>query len=823
MSNSRAIQSENKSERNGEHLDESAIQLKAILENSYDAIGISKNGIMLQANQAYCTVFGYSTEKEMLGMKVLDLVPLSERDRIKEYVAKRFANEPVPNFYEAIGLKKNKEEFPFEIKIASYVFNNEVYTVGFVRDITKRKLAERALAENEERFRLLAENSTDMISRHTPEGIYLYASPACEKLFGYSATEMVGRSAFDFILTEDFPAVEESRSKITSHDVATTIVYRAKRKDNKTIWIETTSHSVRAEETNVIKEIHSVSKDITDRVLASEALKQSEEKYLVIFDHAPVLISTSDFETGIFTTVNNFSLSFSGFSKDEVIGKTSAELGWITPEQRKLMIDTITTHGRIEGLEMAFKTKRGDIVYGIINGEKITIGNKNYLLITTADITARKKIELALFEARIKAEESEKRFANAIAATSDAVWELNLQTEQGFGSPRWYQMLGYENNEIKMNSESWRKLCHPDDLQSTNEKIVGSVAMSTSFAVEYRMQKKDGQWIWVLGRGKVVQYDAQGRPLLLSGTNTDITERRQLIYELEQHQNHLERLVNEKTDEIATANEELIATNDILFDKNKIIQEQNLELNEALQHLKETQTQLIQTEKLASLGVLTAGVAHEINNPLNYIMGAYEGLSVILRETQQINDPDILKLLSSLKSGVDRVSKIVKGLNQFSRNTEQLDEQCDIPAIIENCLTILKKEYKDRIEVSMQFPNDPVIISGNVGKLHQVFTNIIGNAIQAIEKTGTIRITVSKNQSDILIEIADNGCGISEENLNKILEPFFTTKDPGKGTGLGLSISYAIIKEHNGSLKFDSKVNEGTSVKINLPIKVNNN
>src|SRR6478736_870382 len=479
MSNSRAIQSENKRELDGACVDESVLQLKTILENSYDAIGISKNGIMLQANQAYCTVFGYSTEKEMLGMKVLDLVPLSERDRIKEYVAKRFVNEPVPNFYEAIGLKKNNEE----------------YTVGFVRDITKRKLAERALAENEERFRLLAENSTDMISRHTPEGIYLYASPACEKLFGYSATEMVGRSAFDFILTEDFHAVEESRSKITSHDVATTIVYRAKRKDNKTIWIETTSHSVRVAETNVIKEIHSVSKDITDRVLASEALKQSEEKYLVIFDHAPVLISTSDFETGIFTTVNNFSLSFSGFSREEVIGKTSADLGWIRPEQRKLMIDTITTHGRIEGLEMAFKAKNGDIVYGIINGEKITIGNKNYLLITTADITARKKVELALFEARIKAEESEKRFANAIAATSDAVWELNLQTEQGFGSPRWYQMLGYENNEIKMNSESWRKLCHPDDLQSTNEKIVGSVAMSTSFAVEYRMQKKDGQWI----------------------------------------------------------------------------------------------------------------------------------------------------------------------------------------------------------------------------------------------------------------------------------------------------------------------------------------
>src|SRR6478609_1136114 len=102
MSTSRAIQSENKSQLDREPLDECAQQLKTILENSYDAIGISKNGIMLQANKAYCTAFGYNSEKEIVGVKVLDLVTLSERDRIREYIAKRFANEPVPNFYESI-------------------------------------------------------------------------------------------------------------------------------------------------------------------------------------------------------------------------------------------------------------------------------------------------------------------------------------------------------------------------------------------------------------------------------------------------------------------------------------------------------------------------------------------------------------------------------------------------------------------------------------------------------------------------------------------------------------------------------------------------
>ena len=298
----------------------------------------------------------------------------------------------------------------------------------------------------------------------------------------------------------------------------------------------------------------------------------------------------------------------------------------------------------------------------------------------------------------------------------------------------------------------------------------------------------------------------------------DVTESKRTEIELTKYRNKLELLVKEKTEEIEATNEEIRATNDVLFQKNEIIQLQNEELKDALHHLKDTQSQLFQAEKLASLGVLTAGVAHEINNPLNYILGAYEGLSVVLDEETKRKSEHIPVLLNSLKEGVDRVSKIVKGLNQFSRVTEANDEKCDIQQIIDNCLVILNKQYKDRIVVNKSYPSESVTIIGNVGKMHQAFTNILVNAIQAIENKGTIDIILKKVDKHVIVEISDSGIGISQENLPKITEPFFTTKEPGKGTGLGLSITHSIVSEFKGAMKFSSELNKGTSVVFKFPL-----
>jgi len=284
--------------------------------------------------------------------------------------------------------------------------------------------------------------------------------------------------------------------------------------------------------------------------------------------------------------------------------------------------------------------------------------------------------------------------------------------------------------------------------------------------------------------------------------------------ELQNHRNNLEQLVYQKT-------KDLDLTIENLSEKNQIINSQNQTLNNTLQDLKNTQAQLLQADKMSSLGILTAGVAHEINNPLNYILGGLTGLENFFDE-KEIQNKRINLFLISIKTGIERISSIVSGLNKLNRNIDNYEEDCDIHEIIENCLIIVNSQLNNRVKVNKKFTDKKMIVLGNVGQLHQVYLNILINAIQSIEKEGIILIQTKIKNEIVYTEIYDTGCGIDQKNISKITEPFFTTKEPGKGTGLGLSISYNIIAQHKGSIKFTSQLNKGTIVKIGLPLKTTN-
>jgi len=174
--------------------------------------------------------------------------------------------------------------------------------------------------------------------------------------------------------------------------------------------------------------------------------------------------------------------------------------------------------------------------------------------------------------------------------------------------------------------------------------------------------------------------------------------------------------------------------------------------------------------------------------------------------------------LECLKIGLEKSSNIVQSLNQFSRSNSSFDEECEIHSIIENCLLMLNNELKHNVTVEKQYSEEELSLKGNSGKLHQVMLNILSNASHAVENNGIITIKTEKINNTLNIMISDNGSGISKENLRKITDPFFTTKEPGKGTGLGLSITYAIIQEHKGELEFESEEGFGTTVNIRIPI-----
>ena len=276
-----------------------------------------------------------------------------------------------------------------------------------------------------------------------------------------------------------------------------------------------------------------------------------------------------------------------------------------------------------------------------------------------------------------------------------------------------------------------------------------------------------------------------------------------------------------------------------------------------MKELKEAQSQLVQTEKMASLGVLTAGVAHELNNPITYIYTSTLGLKsnvdffISLQEKfnelttqynkenlenfrQYMNDHDYQErleefhsLVANIITGAKRTSEIVKSLRLFTRLDEDDKKIIDLHESIDSTLLLLYNKYKDFIEVEKAYANIPPV-SCYPAKINQVFMNILSNAIEAIElkdqkrKRELIHVqtgSVKENQNDYAsVKIADTGIGIPENILDKIFDPFFTTKEIGKGVGLGLSICKSIVEEHNGKIMVDRKKNGGTCFNILLPL-----
>jgi len=252
-------------------------------------------------------------------------------------------------------------------------------------------------------------------------------------------------------------------------------------------------------------------------------------------------------------------------------------------------------------------------------------------------------------------------------------------------------------------------------------------------------------------------------------------------------------------------------------------------LDSAYSKLKDTQTQLVQHEKMASLGMLVAGVAHEINNPIGAIncnVGLYNTLISRLKMTESIiEDPTAASLIQKLDDAnktnliaCDRILSIVKSLRNFARLDESEFKEADIHVGIDSTLILLSNKLKSRIEVVKDYGNIPSILC-YPNQLNQVFMNIIVNNIDAIPDTGTIWITTRSDEHFVTINIKDSGIGMSEETIKRIFDPGFTTKGVGIGTGLGLSIVYRIIEKHNGTINVTSKIGEGSEFIIKLPIK----
>ncbi|MCW3808010.1 YfiR/HmsC family protein [Plebeiibacterium marinum] len=278
--------------------------------------------------------------------------------------------------------------------------------------------------------------------------------------------------------------------------------------------------------------------------------------------------------------------------------------------------------------------------------------------------------------------------------------------------------------------------------------------------------------------------------------------------------------------------------------------EKNEELYTTLEENKRIQNKLVHSEKMASLGVLSAGIAHEINNPINFVYAGinsllrdFEDIEPVINEVSNLNVENenlkekieyikqlkeenyfdeaveaIPQIINDIKLGADRTAEIVKGLRNFTRMDKDKCELLNINSGLDTSLLLLKNKYKNRIEIIKNYDNKLPEIYCFPGKINQAFLNILSNAVDSIEDKGTISVSTEKLDDIINVSIKDSGCGIPNDIQSKIFDPFFTTKSVGEGTGLGLSITFGIIEEHNGTIDVISNENTGSEFIIKLPM-----
>ncbi len=289
-------------------------------------------------------------------------------------------------------------------------------------------------------------------------------------------------------------------------------------------------------------------------------------------------------------------------------------------------------------------------------------------------------------------------------------------------------------------------------------------------------------------------------------------------------------LKNTLEDKVASRTQQLAASNQELTIKKDGLTSANQKLAVTLSQLQETQAQLVQSEKMAALGMLIAGLSHEIKNSINFITTSLPLLKRNLAamngqppagETLESLRQKNMTLMDNIQEGVDRTVHVIDDLAHFSHSSEAGFAPTDIQRGLKTSVSILRREYGRRIEISEEYAPDLPLIEGRSGQLNQVFINILLNAAHAIADRGTIKVKTWAEATTVHASITDSGHGIKGQIINRIYDPFFTTKEVGQGTGLGLSISYTVVKNHDGELKVNSTPGGGTTFEVVLPFKQN--
>jgi len=738
------IRDTNERKQAEEALRESEEKFRLLAENSLMGIFIIQDSKIVYLNPSFAKAFGYKPEEIVNSMHPSEFIHPDDKNFMMQRLADRYAAKVTDRDISFKAVRRDGSTFFVEATAVLTEYRGKPAVMGTFIDITERKQAEDELKAEKNKLQSVVDAIEYGITIQDRDYNIIYQNEQAKKPFGERIGEKCYRAYSGNEQVCDGCPVEKAFKDGKSH----TVVRPNISPSGKVTYWENTANPVRDAQGNIVSCLE-VTRDITKRKQAEEALKASEEFRSSLLKNSPIPMLVINPDTSI-KYVNPALEELTGFSAAEVIGGKAPYPWWTEETLEKISGDL--AEAMVKGavrLEELFKKKNGEQFWVEITSTPVRKdGEFKYYLANWVDITERKQAEESL-------RESELKYKTLVEATSDITWEVDDEGWFTFVSPKIKDVLGYEVNEVVGRKRTLDLVAEGEAPKWLGRFKKINAKRAPFFGFEVTHLHKNGTPV-VFEMSGIPLFDSAGDFKGYVGTNKDVTGRKQM------------------------------------------------------------QEQLAIADRLASVGELAAGIAHELNNPLTGVIG----FSQLMLEKEMPGD--IKEDMEAVYGEAQRASQVVGNLLTFARKHAVVKQMLNINSVIAKVLEL--RAYEQRVEnISVEARFDPTLpeIMADYFQLQQVFLNIIINAEYFMKKAhqkGKLTITTEKVNSKVRASFADDGPGIDKEILGHLFDPFFTTKEVGEGTGLGLSICHGIVAEHGGRIYVESKLGKGTTFIVELPI-----